>query len=152
MSEPLVLERETTASPDAVYHYLVNSAAWTTWQGAQAELVPEPGGIFQMTMADGRTARGQYMELRPAERVVFTWGWVDMPGLPPGSTTVTVDLIPKDGGTLIRLTHDGLSPEESALHRSGWSHYLPRLATAATGADPGFDEGPEPLPPAGNLI
>ena len=141
MAEPLVVERQTSAAAEVVYEYLVNSADWVTWQGADAELEPEPGGIFRITTDDGRIARGQYVELRPSERVVFTWGWVDHPGVPPGSTTVTIELMPNADGTLIRLTHEGLSPEEAGVHRLGRSHYLPRLAIAAAGTDPGPDEG-----------
>lgn len=142
MHDPLIIERQTTAAPDAVYEYLVSSPSWVRWQGAQAELDPRPGGLFSMSMADGRTARGQYVELDPFTRVAFTWGWMDMPGLPPGSTTVTVDLIPNDEGTLIRLTHEGLTPDDAAMHGVGWNHYLPRLVTAAEGGDPGEDPGP----------
>ena len=144
MPEPLVIERITTAAPSAVYDYLTNSTRWVAWQGSVAELDPVPGGIFRMEMPDGRTARGQYVELQPYTKVAFTWGWTDMPGIPPGSSTVTVDLIPTDEGTLIRLTHEGLGPEEAAMHAVGWNHYLPRLGTAAEGDDPGPDPGPTP--------
>ena len=40
----------------------------------------------------------------------------------------------------MRLTHRGLPDAESvAHHRQGWESYLPRLAIAATGGDPGPD-------------
>ncbi len=90
-------------------------------------------------MPIGATARGEFVELVPDRRVVFTWGWVDHPGVPPGSSTVTIELIPDDGGTLVRLTHDGLPDEEVPLHVAGWEHYLPRLAMLAEGGDPGPD-------------
>ena len=86
MPEALVVERQTSAPASSVYGYLTTSADWITWQGSDAELDPQPGGIFRMTMPDGRTARGQYVDLQPYTKVVFTWGWVDMPGLPPGSS------------------------------------------------------------------
>lgn len=142
MHEALVVERQTSASASAVYRYLTTSAAWITWQGSDAELDPQPGGIFRMTMPDGRTARGQYVHLQPYTKVVFTWGWIDMPGIPPGSTTVSVDLIANGDGTLIRLTHSGLTPDEAAMHRMGWEHYLPRLASVAEGQTPVRDLGP----------
>jgi uncharacterized protein YndB with AHSA1/START domain len=95
-----------------------------------------------METPDGRTARGQFIELIPTERVVFSWGWTDMPGLAPGSTTVEIDLIPRDDGTLIRLRHLGLAPEEAVMHDMGWRHYLARLSSASAGEDPGPDTGP----------
>ena len=143
MHERLIIERQCRASADAVYNYLVTSTNWIEWQGSAAELDPRPGGIFKMSMPDGRIARGQYIELKPFSKVVFSWGWVDMPGLPPGSTTVTVDLLSNDDGTLIRLTHEGLGPDEAAMHAMGWNHYLPRLALAAEGQSPGEDLGPQ---------
>lgn len=144
MPEPLVVERQTSASASSIYAYLTTSARWVTWQGSDAELDPQPGGIFRMTMPDGRTARGQYVHLQPHTKVVFTWGWVDVPGIPPGSSTVTVDLIPNDTGTLIRLTHAGLFLEEAAMHLMGWEHYLPRLAAVAEGNPSVPDSGPTP--------
>jgi uncharacterized protein YndB with AHSA1/START domain len=97
-----------------------------------------------METPDGRTARGQFIDVVPNERVVFSWGWTDMPGLPPGSTTVEIDLVPLETGTLIRLRHSGLAPEEAIMHEVGWRHYLTRLSDAASGHDPGPDTGPQP--------
>jgi len=100
------------------------------------------GGIFSMLMANGMTARGQFIELVPDRRVVFSWGWVDYPGLPPGSTRVEIDLRPDGADTVLVLTHRSLPADELSQHRAGWSHYLPRLAQVARGADPGDDPGP----------
>lgn len=75
-------------------------------------------------------------------RLVFTWDWEDSGELPPGSSTVEITLVPDGDGTLIRLRHTGLPPEESrGLHAAGWSRYLEFLSVAATGHDP----GPDPL-------
>lgn len=138
----LVVERFVAAPPADVYLYLADSDHWARWQGVEASHDPRPGGLFRLRMANGSTARGQFVELDPPHRVVFTWGWVDYPGLPPGSTTVEILLTPVDEGTLIRLIHRGLPPEEIELHRQGWEFYLPRLAAVATGHDPGPDQLP----------
>jgi uncharacterized protein YndB with AHSA1/START domain len=82
------------------------------------------------------------VELVPDRRVVFTWGFVDAPGLPPGSTTVEINLIPDGDATLVRLTHRCLTGEDVPIHRAGWDHYLPRLAAVSSGTDPGPDAGP----------
>jgi uncharacterized protein YndB with AHSA1/START domain len=95
-----------------------------------------------MTMATGQTARGEFIELVPDQRVVFTWGWIDAPGVPPGSTVVEIDLIAEADGTLLRLTHRDLATDEMDSHRAGWLHYLSRLRTVAEGGDPGPDPGP----------
>lgn len=139
MSDPIVIEQSIAAPPPAVYAYLTESGKWGRWQGVGADVDPRPGGLFALEMPNGTQARGQFVELIPDRRVVFTWGWIDHPGVPPGSTTVEIDLAPEGGGTRLRLTHTGLPPDEIPLHTLGWERYLPRLAAVATGADPGPD-------------
>lgn len=141
MSGPIVVEKHIKAPADLVYRYLTESDRWERWQGIGATVDAAPGGFFTIDMANGMTSRGQFVELIENERVVFTWGWIDHPGLPPGSSTIEVDLTPDDDGTLLRLTHRDLPPEEVEMHTAGWNHYVPRLASAAEGNDPGPDPG-----------
>lgn len=136
MSDPIVVERHVAAEPAVVYSYFVESAKWVRWQGVDAQVDARPGGLFSVTMPNGALARGSFVELDPHRRVVFSWGWVGHDGLPPGSSTVEVELVPDGVGTLVRLTHRGLPPEELDLHTAGWSRYLPRLVEAAGGGDP----------------
>ncbi len=95
-----------------------------------------------MTMPDGTRARGEFVELVQGERVVFTWGWVDHPGVPPGSSTVEIVIIPDEDGSVVTITHLGLPDDEVELHRMGWEHYLPRLAAASEGSHLEPDRGP----------
>ena len=141
-SPALVVERRIAASPSAVYAYLTDSVRWARWQGASAEIEAVPGGAFRMRMGNGMLAEGRFVTLVPDERVEFTWGWHGHSSVPPGSTTVAVELLADAGGTLVRLTHRGLPPAEIGSHETGWRHYLPRLAVAAEGRDPGTDPGP----------
>ena len=141
---PIVVRRHVRAPAEAVYAYLTASDKWAVWQGVAATIDPVAGGLFTMDMANGLRARGQFVELVPNVRVVFTWGWIDHPGLPPGSSVVEVDLTEDDGQTLITLTHSNLPSNEIDVHVLGWDHYVPRLALAAEGGDPGPDLGPGP--------
>jgi uncharacterized protein YndB with AHSA1/START domain len=138
----VVVERHVAAAPSAVYAYFTDSERWARWQGAHATIEARPGGLFRMVMGNGMCARGQFVELVPDKRVVFTWGWVDMPELPPGSTIVEIDLEETGDGTLIRLTHRELPVGQADVHRMGWAHYMERLARCAAGDDPGPDPGP----------
>lgn len=141
MPEPIVVRRRIAAPPSIVYGYLTDSELWARWQGVGAMIEATPGGIFGISMPNGQRARGQFVELEPHRRVVFSWGWVDHPGVPPGSSTVEIDLVADEGGTMVTLTHTGLPPEEIDVHRLGWDHYIPRLAIVAEGGDPGRDTG-----------
>lgn len=144
MTEPLVVTQRVAAPPDVVYTYLTESAKWAKWQGADAAIEPRPGGIFVMTMPDGAVATGQFLELVPDRKVVFTWGWSGHPNLPAGSSRVAIELLSDDGGTLITLTHSELPADEMETHTRGWNWYLPRLAAAAQGDLVEPDRGPGP--------
>ena len=138
----IVLEQRIAAPPASVYRHLTESDKWVLWQGAEASLDAQPGGLFSILIPNGMRARGQFVELIPDERVVFTWGWVDQPGIPPGSTVVEIVLTPDGDGTLLVLTHRSLPEDEAPMQRIGWTHYLPRIALAAAGITPGRDSGP----------
>ena len=73
--------------------------------GVHAEIDPRPGGIYRVD-ANGRAViRGEYLEVIPPSRVVFTWGWEDSEsGFPPGSSRVEIDLSAEGKGTRLRLT------------------------------------------------
>jgi hypothetical protein len=66
---------------------------------------------------------------------------IDEKMMPAGSTTVTVTLAGTgDGATLVTLRHDDLpTPELRDGHQAAWDTYLPRLAIAVAGGDPGAD-------------
>ncbi len=144
-SATTTLEREVRidASPESVYGYFVEPAAMCRWMGVDAELEPHPGGIFRVNVDGQHTARGEFVELVPHERVVFTWGWEgeDIP-LAPGESTVEVTLTPDGAGTLLRLVHTDLAaegPGSVSSHAHGWEHYLERLGVAAGTGDAGPD-------------
>ncbi len=137
-----MVEQRIDAPPSTVYAYLTDADRWSRWQGVSAVLDARVGGLFSMLMGNGMNARGEFVELVPERRVVFTWGWVDQPGIPPGSTIVEIDLIPEGSATVLVLTHRHVPDDEVASQSLGWTHYLPRLAGAAAGRDPGEDPGP----------
>jgi len=116
----------------------------TRWMGMRAELDPTPGGGYRCDVIPGHTAAGEVVELDPPRRLVFTWGWEqsgdEASPVPPGSSTIEIELTPDGDGTTLRFVHSDLpSAESTASHAHGWDHYLPRLETAAGGGDPGED-------------
>jgi uncharacterized protein YndB with AHSA1/START domain len=141
----VVVTRRIAASPATVFSFFTDVERWTLWQGIDGEIDARPGGGLQIRMPGGQVASGQFVEIVPERKLVFTWGWEgDAPPVAPGSTTVVIELEADEGGTLLRLTHSGLEPPPVAEHhRAGWVRYLERLGIRAEGGDPGPDS-PEP--------
>jgi uncharacterized protein YndB with AHSA1/START domain len=109
--------------------------------GEQATFDVQPGGIYRVGVIPGNTARGEFVEIDPPHRLVFTWGWEDgTSDVAAGSTTIEIELVPEGDGTILHFTHSGLpSTESTQSHAHGWDHYLGRLAVASAGSDPGRD-------------
>jgi uncharacterized protein YndB with AHSA1/START domain len=128
------------ASPSEVYALLTQEVLLVEWMAPIASLDARPGGEVSWTHHNGDTVRGEFVELVPDRRVVFTYGWdrTDV-GVPPGSTRVEIDLRPTAAGTELRLVHRGLEGPMADAHSGGWANYLARLATRAAGRDPGPD-------------
>lgn len=139
------VQRELTiaARPETVWEFLVDSDKATRWMGQRADLDPRPGGLYLVDVIPGHTARGEFVELDPPHRLVYTFGWDAGPegpsAVPPGSSTIEIELVPDGDGTLLRFVHELPTVEESAKHAHGWDHYLGRLAVAAGGGDAGED-------------
>lgn len=138
MSE-VVVTRRIAAAPATVFSFFTDVERWTSWQGVDGEIDASPGGVFRIRMPGAQVASGEFVELVPDRRIVFTWGWEgDGSPVAPGSTTVVIELEPDEDGTLVRLTHTGLAPPPVAEHhREGWELYLERLRIRAEGGDPG---------------
>ena len=128
------------ASPETVWEFLVDPEKLMRWKGINADLETQPGGIFRCEVIPGHIARGEYVEIDKPNKLVFTWGWDGSEDVPPGSSTIEIELASDGEGTSLRFVHRDLpSAEAIASHAHGWDHYLPRLETAAGGGDPGED-------------
>lgn len=135
----LVQETRIEADQATVFAFLTDPDRLLRWMGVSATLEAEPGGLYMVDVHDGHVARGEYKEVVPVSRLAYSFGWQGSEAVPPGSSLVEIDLIPQDGGTLLRFTHSGLPPDQVAPHAEGWAHYVGRLAVAAAGGDPGPD-------------
>src|SRR5688572_22676606 len=105
-TETGVIEREISiaASPETIWDFLVDPMKATRWMGAEAFFDPRPGGEYRVEVISGETAIGEFVELDRPRRLVFTWGWRNgANGVPEGSSTVEIDLIPESDGTLLRF-------------------------------------------------
>jgi uncharacterized protein YndB with AHSA1/START domain len=141
-TDATVVRREITieARPETVWEFLVDPEKATRWMGGAAALDPRPGGEYRVEVLSGNVARGEFVELDPPRRAVWTWGWEGgASSVGPGESTVEVELVAAGDHTTLQLTHALRSSDEAERHGVGWDHYLPRLAIAAAGGDPGRD-------------
>ena len=63
------------AAPEAVYRLLTDAESLTQWMAPTARSNPRPGGELTWTHQTGDSVVGQFIELVPGRRVVFTFGW-----------------------------------------------------------------------------
>jgi uncharacterized protein YndB with AHSA1/START domain len=139
-AEKLALEikRVIKAPRDRVYAAWTDPAQMKQWFGPENvqtnDLAIElrPGGEFRwdLTDPDGEkmTMLGEYRELQPGKKIVFTWRWDDDEVWENHTSVVTVDLSDCTGGTELRLTHEQLPNEKSREgHTRGWNSALDKL-------------------------
>jgi uncharacterized protein YndB with AHSA1/START domain len=140
------LERDilVDASPATIFPYLSERGKLLQWIGTEAEIDARPGGVYSVLVGGRHPSLGEFVEVVPDERVVFTFGW-DEPEhpIPAGSTRIEISLHPEGSKTRVRLVHSGLPSDAISDHTHGWDNYLDRLATAVRGGDPGPDVAPD---------
>jgi glutathione S-transferase len=90
------------------------------------------GGAYRWDLInqDGEemTVHGEYRELVPGKKVVFTWKWDDDEAWEHRTSIVTVEFSDRDGGTEVRLSHVQLPSEASRdRHNEGWNSVIDRL-------------------------
>jgi uncharacterized protein YndB with AHSA1/START domain len=125
------------ARPETVWRYWTDPDRMNEWWGTSALLDPRPGGACRVEMGSGGVMQGEFVELVPYQRIVFSFGWEPNKGAPPiapGSTRVEITLEAEEDDTIMTLRHTGIPAAEAGEHQAGWAHFLPLLAAAANGA------------------
>jgi uncharacterized protein YndB with AHSA1/START domain len=134
----LQIKRFINAQRDRVYAAWTDPAQMKQWFGPEnvqtRNLIADArvGGEFRWDLvnSDGEnvTMRGEYRELQPDKKIVFTWQWQDDEDWKNHVSVVTVELDDADGGTELRLTHEQLPNEDSRDgHTRGWNSALDKL-------------------------
>ena len=142
----LILTRMLNATPERAFR------AWTTPEHIQQWFQPEPGmtvprasmdlrvgGKFriQMKNPDGEffTAVGVFKEVKPPERLVYTWDWEkDGSGAEFGEvegkpSLITVEFLKRGARTEFVLTHSRFATVESRdNHARGWDRGVESFA------------------------
>jgi uncharacterized protein YndB with AHSA1/START domain len=126
-------------SPETLFSFFIEPDKLVRWIGRNVLLEPSVGGKYRIDINGIDIASGEFKEIDPYNKVVWTWGWHNSDILPPGSSTVEFILTPQDNGTLLELHHYNLPSEKVTSNSNGWNHYMDRLHSLAEGKDPGLD-------------
>ncbi len=133
----LQIKRTFRAPRERVFRAWTDRAELAQWFAPSAEystVVPEldlrVGGRYRVEMhhKDGNVHRvsGAYQEIKPPEKVVFTWRWDGDTGLE--DTVVTIEFLDLGDSTEVTLTHERLpTPEERDKHAHGWNGCMDQL-------------------------
>jgi uncharacterized protein YndB with AHSA1/START domain len=137
----LRLERLLDAPPERIF------AAWTDpdllrrWWAAQPDwTTPEAttdvrvGGRYRLSMQDAagtvHTVVGEYLEVDPPRRLVYTWQWEPHgdPAVGDDVTVVQIDFVAEGSATRVMLEQRGFEGEaERDKHDHGWRGCLDNL-------------------------
>jgi uncharacterized protein YndB with AHSA1/START domain len=134
----LEIKRFINAPRVEVYAAWTDPAQLKLWFGPEwvktRDFVCEvrPGGKFRWDLIDcdgeEKTIGGEYLEIIPGQKIVFTWKHLDDTAWENRTSVVTLELSNRDGGTELRLTHVQLPTEASRNdHNEGWKSVLDRL-------------------------
>jgi uncharacterized protein YndB with AHSA1/START domain len=138
-STALQLTRLIKAPRDRVWTAWTDLDKMKKWSGGDGvetlawNLDARVGGQWQWDLpiltGETMTAHGEYRELRPGEKLVYTWQWADDPQWENHESLVTIEFREKDAATTeLRLTHENFPSEESRNnHLAGWNGALDKL-------------------------
>ena len=110
-------------NPDQLKKWFAVSEGFTT---PIAEVDLKVGGRYRLGMkAPGDNpiliVGGEYREITPHERLVFTWRW-ETPDPDEPETLVTVEFVERENSTEIRLKHELFTDAASRdKHGEGWA-------------------------------
>jgi uncharacterized protein YndB with AHSA1/START domain len=144
------VSRELQASREDVFRAWTESDLFAQWftppgnSSVTADLDVRPGGSYRITLERTQLVPGtshivgQYLEVEPPERLVFTFGWEEPPPVPELGDLESLDsrvtVLFHDHGpsTEVSITHERLETTElRAFHAWGWETTLEQLAAVA---------------------
>ena len=128
MTTPLPYRMDRTvvihASPETVFRFFTDSARWAAWWGAGSTIDAQPGGKVYVRHPGAVEALGEVLEVKPPERIVFTYGYASGKPMPPGASRVTIRLEPDRSGTRLHLQHEFGEAAPRDEHIQGWRFQL----------------------------
>jgi len=130
----LTIKRRFKATPAQVYQAWIDPAQLAQWMGGpevttvKAEADVRVGGRYHVhmtTATDEHNVDGVYREVRPNEKLVFTWAWRSTP---ERESLVTVHLKADGDHTIMTFTHEQFFDEAARdRHEHGWTGSFGKL-------------------------
>jgi uncharacterized protein YndB with AHSA1/START domain len=102
------------------------------WDTPEVRVDPRVGGQVRVVMRDPHKdvrygGGGEYVEIDPPRRLVFTWTWDD--DREQVQQLIEIEFEESDGVTTMRFTHNDLWNDEAvASHEEGWNAAFDNLA------------------------
>lgn len=157
------LEQHFAASPRRMWRWWTEPSRYAQWawgtlsKNVDCDIDLRVGGLYRVhTDVDDAQgwkrprwgAMGRYVEIRPMRRLVYTVHW-DAPVFynvteePCPDELVFVDFEEEGEGTIVRMRHMGIHPEDDAPkhHKAGWQNTFDVLEKLLTETPPVEPEG-----------
>jgi uncharacterized protein YndB with AHSA1/START domain len=130
---PFALSRTVAiaASPELVFRYVTENERFASWFGTGSTIDARSGGAVRIRFPGGIEVMGDVVDVRPPDRIVYTYGFASGSPIPPGTSEVGVRLEALDGGTRLHLTHTFAQESVRDEHVQGWRYQLAVLANLA---------------------
>ncbi len=137
-AETLNITRQIKAKPERVFAAFTTFETMSEWfgppgcdvQGGTVDF--RVGGGYQIRMltpGGEMVVAGEYREITPPRKLVFTWQWQDDEDWAPVESVVTIEFVAVGEETELRLTHTGFPNTDSrGNHGQGWGGSFDRLA------------------------
>ncbi len=136
----LVIERLFDAPRALVFKVWTEREHAVRWYGPRGFVATHmesdlrPGGKWRTCMRrdeDGTELwnGGEYREVVPPERLVFTFAWDTAQGMPDYETLVTITFADRQGQTLMTLRQEVFETVEARdSHNGGWTSVMDKFA------------------------
>ena len=144
LSGTIVRTFQIDATPERAYEAFTNKKDLEMWKADNYEIDPRKGGKYKMGReTDGYAVMGEFIELVPNSKIVYTWkmnDYEEKTGKPiylwpdDSPSKVTVKFEKAKNGTRITLVHEGFPERDEQYynHEVGWDllvgqvlkHYL----------------------------
>lgn len=108
MSTPITVQYTINAPAEKVWKALTDKNEMKSWYFDIQDFVLETGKEFNFYEPGGENKyhhHAQILEIIPHQKLKHTWSYPDFSAL---KTIVTWELLPEDGQTLVKLTHEDI--------------------------------------------